>query len=182
MIELDDYYGSSFSATVIDHQLDEGRYFLRLILRPPHTSADSVENSFQVVMPKGDELAVYQKFVELARGEANGVYTAKQVTDSLVALHIAYANSVYTPVVLTLLDAECDIRLNDHEKAYAFRRELIEKYPLSVRGWQMLGGILRSLPSNQERTEYLEKLRIPANNSNFGKLIQKKIQAEEAGR
>lgn len=180
VIELNRYFGKIFSTTWIDHYLDVGRYTLKVFFNPPNLEAQSTEVSFQVINPEGGELAVYDAFIKIARGDAKGTYTKGEVAEALRSLHVSYPNSVYAPIVLTMLDAVYDISLAEHAKALAVRRELVEKYPQSVRGWGMIEGLLKRLPSNSERIEYLKKLHTASKNSLMEKIIERKLKTESS--
>jgi hypothetical protein len=180
VVELNAHFGNGYGSMVTAHHyFDEGKYILTVLFRPPHLQADSVKIPIQIMAPTGEERNVYDTFLDLIKGWPKK-YTSAQLTDGLKTLHKNHPNSVYTPVILTVLEATYEIFLGNLEKSLEVRKELVEKYPFSIRGQGMLDGILKRMSSDSERIEFLKKIRGASKGSLMEKVNEKKIEIETA--
>ncbi|MCL4509468.1 MAG: hypothetical protein M1470_00105 [Bacteroidetes bacterium] len=183
VIELNEYFGKPYgSLLMVEQYFDVGRYTVRAIFYPRNQSfqAESTQVSFQVIKPEGDELAAYNDFLEIMKNDKEHRYTDVELAETIKSLHEAHPNSVYSPYFLENLDAIYDIPLGEHSKALEARKELVEKYPWSVHAPAMLDGILRTMKSDSDRIEYLEKLQASSKGTLMEKIYVKKIQTESA--
>lgn len=174
-IELNRYFGKIFNIAYYDHYLDSGRYTLMANLTPVGQQSIHTEIPFQVIDPSGEELKVYNTFLDITDGEVAGKYSAADVAQKLENLHRDYPNSVYSINILTLLDAVYDISLHKYQEASRVREELVFKYP-SVRAYWTLDSVLRNRQSKSDKINFIRELQLNSSNPLIQKVYEQKIK------
>jgi len=156
-IELNDFWGKKFNLRVESLYYDPGKYSIVVTFNPPNMK--EIKNSifFQVNKPSGEEAIVFNEFLQVYR-DFKKFSRDSDYPEALYALHLAHPNSVYSPILLDLVSSYYSSFLKDPEKAGSIDHELVEKYPWSGLSQGMIRGILRKMPSNKERKDYITKI------------------------
>lgn len=177
VLELNYYFGKPYGGLLMGgiQYFEPGTYTVRAT-HYSNGSSETAEASFRVVQPEGEEAHAYQRFIEILQLDRERKYSGVQRADAIRTLYETYPTSVYAPYFLTILDAVYDIDLGDGLKASMARKELVEKFPWSVEAQGMLEGILKKLPSDDDRKEYLRKIHAAIKGKLMEKLIQKELQ------
>lgn len=180
VIELNQYFGKIYSiADAGQHYFETGNYTLIISLNPSYITAESTQISFRVIEPSGEDKDVYDKYVEFVKGFGNRKYTDQQTMERIKLLHETYPSSKYNPIFLEILVAYYDITTFDHEKASQTRKELVEKFPSSLRSWNIVNNNLIKTLSKVENIEYLKKIQMNNKSPLIKKLIEQKLKTEE---
>lgn len=176
LFEINDLFGKLYYKTAWrDHYLEPGKYTMLISFYPSNERKQITKVTFSVKQPTGRELIVYNAFMDLIKGEVTSKYSEKQVAEHAASLYEAHPNSAYSIVILHFLDAVYLLPLQEYAKSKDVERMIVEKYPLSVVGWRMLEGVLKSMKSDSEKIDYLNNLRVKTKGTIMEKMYGKKI-------
>ena len=179
LFEINSYFGKLYEKTAWhDHYLEPGEYTLKLTFNPSEENNQNAEVNFIVKEPFGEELKVYEAFLDIIKGEVSGKYSEIEVAERAHSLFEAHPNSVYSVVIFNFLDAVYLIPLQEYTKSKEVRKIIIEKYPSTI-SWRMLEGALKSINSDSERVQYLNKLKADQRGTIMEKLYDTKIKMIE---
>lgn len=178
IVDLNEFFGEQYNNFITDHYFKKGKYDVVAKFKLYNGITYTKNISFDIVPPINEELIVYNKYVEIMTNEIQHKYTELEVADALQFIYEIYPTSVYIPSVLVMLDAVCDVNLQDHGRASKIREILVNKYPWSVQGRGMLENILKKKSSESERIEYLKKLRDSNKNSLMSKKYDQMIKSK----
>jgi|GEM_PF-4951468 len=176
IFDLIGLYGQEYKLAPLYQYIPIGKYTIEVTFTPPNKEKRIINVPFQVVLPEGEEAEVYNNFMRTVKSK----HSASEVVNILQSLYQNNPSSVYNPFILMLLDAEYDIVLKNHEKAFEVRKELIEHYPSSGYAHQMLGGILKSMTTDSERTVFLEKIKTNCRSEFMKNSYEQQIQTIKA--
>ena len=102
-------------------------------------------------------------------------YKGSGYPEALYNLHCSHPNSVYSPTLLNLSGAYYLFFLKDKNKSDLIYKELVEKYPWSPLGKGMLHSILKNMPSNNERKDYIMKILPGSKNYPMHRILEKHL-------
>ena len=171
--DLIEVFGNSYDASPLYLYLPAGNYTLEISLTSSDIQIQNEKLPFQIIKPKDSEAIVYNTFMNLVSRK----HTSYEEAETLESIYNKYPNSVYAPFILMVLEANYDIKLKDHKKSLAIRKELLKNYPSTNIAKQMLDGVLKSLPNDLDRIEFLKKVQAGSKGNLMGKVYEKKLEA-----
>ncbi len=156
VFNLVDLYGEVYKISPVYVFMPEGKYLLELSFHPPDADSQIIRLPFQIEYPEGSEAAVYEGILSIITKQ----HTAVEKISKYESLYQTYPNSVYTPFLLIGMHATYTVRYNDTQKGLSLIGELIENYPNSSSAVHLTATYLKSMSNDQERFEFLKKLKL----------------------
>lgn len=171
---LNQHFGTNdFPGLIVEMYYEPGIYTVEAEFYPIN-SLDKIKAnvSFEVRDVTGDELLVFNRFVDILKFEFQNKQSKQiklKTASEFRKLYEVYPNSVYSPYILLILSALYDFPLEDERNGFWASKELVENFPWSVHSFNLLDRVMAKLNSDSSRIEYLKQLR----NKSKGKLAEK---------
>lgn len=176
IINLSSSFGERYAMLSVEGALRPGKYSVRVNFGFPGNTPQSRVISFEVKMPNGEEVSVYNTYLEILRGTPQGKYPGHLANDALLSILDDHPATVYGPVILTYLMANYMQWQKNAIKSYEIKKRLGETYPWSSRARGSIDMILSEMQSDSQRIEYLKELMVKAEGTPMRKFIERKLQ------
>jgi hypothetical protein len=178
VINLNYLYGKLVSVSTMVKYIPEGTYTLHIYFKTSTGAESDTKVNFTVKYPEGAEKQVYEEFFQFLKELPTGKYSHDTAVSTLEAMLKKYPNSVYTPLMIIVLDAWYSSLVNDHEKAHKLMYELVNNYPWSSYSLGALKIILNEMKTKSERVDFLNKIELKSKNSPMKNYIKMKLNSE----
>lgn len=174
---LNDYFGKDFPGWMFSKQYNPSTYTIKAEFFSNNKNYDQISDqvTFKVVAPQGDELVVYNRFIEILEQEYQNNLNQKQTANAFRALYEAYPNSVYSPFILIYLKSMYHITLAERNNTIWAAKELVEKHSSSVNAIYQLNWLLDQMKSESEKIEYAKTIKTKSKGTIMEKMYEQRI-------
>lgn len=170
-VDLCETYGKGLYYKHAPGYFDAGNYTVIIKHGLPGGKLKQTYLRFRVVNPKGDELLVFNSAKSIMSGDR-----ADEQTEGLIKLYEKYPNSVYSPIILEMIESYYGFRINDLDKYYKYIGELIDRYPWSSHARSCIPNALKGKKSKEERVALLKKIITNSKGHSIEKMYEKQLQ------